>query len=44
MGWKCKNESCKFDRNFSNKSECLKCQKAKGDAKDFEMPPKGERK
>ena len=44
MGWKCPDESCGFDRNFANKSECFKCQTAKGDAKLFEIPERGPKK
>ena len=42
MEWICLARS--FSRNFSNKTECFKCKEEKGEAVDYEMPPREPRK
>ena len=42
MVWKC--EPCGFHRNFLSKTECFKCSEPKGNAVDYELPDKEERK
>ena len=42
MGWICL--ACSFPRNFANKTECFKCKEDKGEAVDYELPPREPRK